>query len=154
MRVQISFTAIAGWLAVCLCLLPHSSPAAPPVDPRFESYLVWATDADKSPNPDHKPVTPEVRRKLKELPLRWKNFFEVNRQTFAVPRGGSVEVRMSDKCSLRVTDVDGKHFEVSLIGQNQPVLTRTQPLPVKEMLVVGGNAPDETGWLVVMKRIE
>jgi hypothetical protein len=50
--------------------------------------------------------------------------------------------------------VEGSDFEVSLIGKGEPVLKRTQSLPAADMLVLGGNAPDSNGWLVVLKRIE
>jgi hypothetical protein len=143
-----------GWLAALCCLLMFSSLAAQAKDLKFEACLVWATDAEKSPDPHHKPVNPEVRRKLSELPLKWKNYFEVVRKGFSVSPGGSVEVTLSGKCKIRVTDVDGNQAEVSLIGNGERVLKRTQPLPTGQMLVLGGNAPDSTGWLVVLKRVE
>jgi hypothetical protein len=34
------------------------------------------------------------------------------------------------------------------------VLKRTQTLAEGKTLVLGGNAPDETGWLVVLKRTD
>lgn len=61
---------------------------------------------------------------------------------------------MSDQCRIGVADVDGRHVEVSLIGKGEPVLKRIQPLSKGETLVLGGNAPDSTGWLVVLKRVE
>ena len=137
-----------------LVLFSSSLVGAQAKDLKFEAILIWAADFDQSPDPHHKPVGPEVRKKLKELPLRWKNYFEVNRKTLPVAQGGTGEVGLSEKCTIRVTDVDGKHVEVSLIGKGEPVLKRTQPLAKGEMLVLGGNAPDETGWLVVLKRTE
>jgi hypothetical protein len=135
-------------------MLAFTCVGAPAKDLKFEAFLVWATNAEKSPDPDHKPVDAGVRKKLSELPLKWKNYFEVHRELFAVPKGGSEKATLSDKCKIGVTDVDGKHVEVSLIGKGEPVLKRTQPLSKGEMLVLGGNAPDETGWLVVLKRID
>ena len=155
MKSNLTRVACRAWLrALCFALLWSGVAAAHAKDLKFEAILVWAADVDKSPDPHHKPVGPEVRKKLKELPLRWKNYFEVNRKSLPVAQGGTGEVSLSEKCSIRVTDVDGKHVEVSLIGKGEPVLKRTQPLARGEMLVLGGNAPDETGWLVVLKRVE
>ena len=155
MTFNLTRLACQAWLrALCLVFLCSGLAAAQARDLKFEAILVWAADLDKSPDPHHKPVGPEVRKKLKELPLRWKNYFEVNRKSLSVASGGTSQVSLSQKCDIRVTDVDGKHVEVSLIGKGEPVLKRTQPLARGEMLVLGGNAPDETGWLVVLKRVE
>jgi hypothetical protein len=149
-----TFSSCRGWL-VALCLLPlFAAPAAQAGDLKFQAILVWATNAEKSPNPNHKPVGAEVRRKLSELPLKWKNYFEVNRKQALVPSGGSERVELSRKCAIELTDIDGEQVEVSLFGKGEQVLKRRQSLPKGEMLVLGGNAPDETGWLVVLKRVE
>ena len=142
-----------GFRAVCF-LMAFTCIAAQAKELKFEAILVWATNAEKSPNPDHKPVGGEVRKKLKDLPLKWSHFFEVNRKSLTVPRHGSEKIALSGKCKIEVTDIDEENIEVALIGKDQPVLRRTQPLSKGEMLVVGGNAPDETGWLVVLKRTE
>ena len=144
---------LARTAATCV-LLALTGAFAQAADLKFDAFLVWATNAEKSPDPNHKPVNEEVRKKLHELPLRWANYFEVNRKRLSIPRGGSEKAELSDKCKIEVKDVDRKHIEVSLMGKGEPVLKRVQPLPKGEMLVLGGNAPDETGWLVVLKRIE
>jgi hypothetical protein len=61
---------------------------------------------------------------------------------------------LSDKCKIEVKHIDGKNIEVSLIGKGKPTVKVPQPLPKGDMLVLGGNAPDSTGWLVALKRIE
>jgi hypothetical protein len=145
-----------GWLCslAILLFLVFAGVAAPAKDLKFDAVLVWATNAEKSPDPGHKPVDEDVRRKLSELPLKWANYFEVNRKGLTVARGGADEVALSDKCKIEVKDIDGKTFEISLIGKGESVLKRIQPLPRKEMLVLGGNAPNSTGWLVVLKRTD
>ena len=154
MRPKLTSSGWQSWLWVLCFIITSSGAAVQAKDLKFEAILIWATDAEKSPDPHHKPVGPEVRKKLAQLPLKWKNYFEVARKGFLVPGEGTVETGLSEKCKIRVTDVDGKHVEVSLIGKGEPVLKRTQPLSKGEMLVLGGNAPDETGWLVVLKRVE
>jgi hypothetical protein len=142
-----------GWvlwagLALCLGLSARAK------EIKFESLLVWATNAETSPDPNHKPVDAEVRKKLGELPLKWARYFEVNRKPFSLSKGGSKEITLSDECKIDVREVNEKDFEVSLIGKGKPVLKRSQPLAKGEMLVLGGPAPDSTGWLVVLKRLE
>lgn len=143
-----------SWVAAVCLALAFAAIGAQAEDLKFEAFLVWATNAEKSPNPNHKPVNAEVRKKLHELPLKWKNFFEVNRKIITAARGGVGKAGLSPKCTIQVKDLGGTFIQVSLIGRGKRVLKRTQPLPPGEMLVLGGNAPDETGWLVALKRIK
>ena len=84
-------------------LFAAGATGAQPADMKFEAILVWGTDDTKPPEgKDYKPVTPEVRKKLKDLPLKWANWFEVNRIIFTVPQGATKEVPMSEKCQLKV----------------------------------------------------
>jgi hypothetical protein len=154
MRLNSNIPVWRFWPVLAVALLALPGVAARGHDLKFEAYLVWATNAEKSPDPRHKPVNSEVRKKLEDLPLKWTHFYEVSREKFSVPRGGSEGANLSEKCRIQVTDVGMKHIEVSLIGKGEPVLKRTQPLAKGELLVLGGNAPDDTGWLVVLKRIE
>jgi hypothetical protein len=155
MRFKLSLRACPGWLAVVgFVLIFTSAMAAQAKDLKFQALLIWATNADKSPNPKHKPVDPEIQKKLKELPLKWANYFQESRETFTVPKGGAEEATLSEQCKIKVKDIDGKNIEISQIGKGVPTLKRIEPLPKGEMLVLGGNAPDSTGWLVVLKRVE
>jgi hypothetical protein len=121
---------------------------------KLEVQLIWGTDASQSPDAKHKPVEAEVRKKLKDLPLKWTNYFEVFRQKFDVPLKQIVKVPLSDKCSIEVNNINGLNIEVGLWGKGEQVVRRIQKLPKGEILVFGGNAPNATAWLVILKRIE
>lgn len=124
-------------------------------DAKFEVQLIWATNDKKCSDPKLKPVDAEVQRKLAELPLKWESYFAVNRQEVAVAKGGTNSVTMSEKCVVEVRRLADKKIEVSLHGDKGNICyKRTQPLPKGEILVLGGNAPNATAWLVTMKRIE
>ena len=143
----------AGLIALWMCL-SFAAWAGANREIKFEASLVWATNDEKSPDPNQKPPDEAMRKKLRELPLKWKNYFVVTNVPFAVALGSASEVTLSDKCRLNVKDAGEPHVEVSLIGQGEPVLKRTQQLVRGKMLVLGGDAPDQTGWLVVLKRTE
>jgi hypothetical protein len=121
---------------------------------KLQVQLLWGTSDDRSPDPKHKPVEADVKLKLKDLPLKWSNYFEVNRKDFEVPASGSGKVPLSEKCELEVKSLGGPKLEVVLFGKGKETLRRTQTLNKGEMLVLGGNAPNATAWLVVLKRIE
>ena len=122
---------------------------------KFQASLLWGTDDSKPPQGKvYKLVGPEIRQKLKDLPLKWAYWFEVNRVDFAVPPGAAKEVPMSEKCQVSVKQLAGSEVEVSLVGKGKEVVKGKQSLPKGELLVLGGNAPNATAWLVVLKRIE
>ncbi len=144
-----------GWFAIALILLAGGELRAQAADMKLQAFLLWGTD-DKKPPPgkNYKPAAADVMHKLKDLPLKWTNWFEVNRQDFAVPQGGLKEVPISERCRLKVTNINGAELEVLLIGRGKEVVRRKQSLAAADMLVLGGNAPNSTAWLVVLKRTD
>lgn len=120
---------------------------------KFEAQLVWGTDDSQSPNPKHKPVEPAVRKKLNDLPLKYKNYFETNRKEFEISDASPSKVSLSEKCQLEVKALEGATVEVTLFGKGKEVMKRNQALPKGELLVLGGNAPNSTAWLVILKRV-
>jgi hypothetical protein len=143
------------WMALALPFFALAGDRALAEDAKFEAQLIWASNDRKSPDPRHKAVEAEVRQKLARLPLKWAHYFEVNRKTFSAPIGGYARVAMSEKCSIEVKVLDARRVEVLLYGRKNDVCTKqTQPLPKGEMLVLGGEAPNATAWLVTLKRTE
>ena len=143
------------WFSTALALLTGGELRTQAAGMKFQAFLVWGTDDSKPPEGKaYKPVTAEIKQKLKELPLKWANWFEVNRKDFAVPQDTTKEMPMSEKCQVKVRNINGHEVEVSLIGKGKEVVKRKQSLPKGEMLVLGGNAPNSTAWLVVLKRID
>jgi hypothetical protein len=144
-----------GWISIALLMLACAEMHAQAAEIKLQAFLLWGTDESKPPEGKaYNPVDPEIRNKLKELPLKWTNWFEVNRKVFTVPMGAGQEVPLSGKCQINVKRVSGAEVEVVLIGKGKEVVKRKQSLPKGEMLVLGGNAPNSTAWLVVLKRIE
>lgn len=142
------------WLLAAIAGLVLGASRAEAEDLKLEAQLVWGTLDAKSPDPRHKPVAPDVLEKLKDLPLKWTHYFEVNRQGFDVSQNGSKKVSLSDKCQLEVKHLGDTRIEVALFGRGEQVVKRTQKLPKGEILVLGGNAPNSTAWLVILKRIQ
>ena len=122
---------------------------------KLQTQLVWGTDDTKPPEgKDYKAVEPAIQHKLQELPLKWKNYFEVRRTNFSVTATVPKKLPLSEKCELTVLSQNNETVEVALIGKGKEVVKRTQALPKGEILVLGGNAPNATAWLVIVKRID
>jgi len=144
----------AGLLSACFLLTAGGSGVVA-ADAKFEAQLIWATNDKKCDDPKLKPVEPEVKSKLAELPLKWDNYFAVKREKFSVVKAGTNSVILSEKCTVEVKRLGDAKVEVSLHGHKGSVCyKRTQPLPKGEILVLGGNAPNASAWLVTLKRVE
>ena len=139
---------------VALCLLAFSTFAARAADMKVEAQLIWATSETKSPNPKHKPVDADVRQKLASLPLKWTHFFEENRKALNVAAGATQKAVLSDKSAVEVKHLSGEKVQVTYFGEGKEVWKGVQLLPKGEILVLGGNAPGDSAWLVTLKRVE
>jgi hypothetical protein len=155
MRAQVMRASGLGWVYIALLMLGCAEMHAQSAEMKLQAYLLWGTDDTKPPEgKNYKPVNPEIKNKLRELPLKWTNWFEVNRKDVSVQQGANMEVSISEKCQVTLKRFGVSELEVSLIGKGKEVVKRKQTLPKGEMLVLGGNAPNATAWLVVLKRIE
>ena len=140
--------------ALAFSLLVLTGGVTRAADLKLEAQIVWGANDEKSPDPTHKPVEEDVRKKLADLPLKWSHYFEVSRQRFAVARGATTKTALG-KCAVEVKSLEGRKVEVVWFGKKGEVVGRqTQPLARGEMLVLGGNAPNATSWLLILKRLE
>ena len=152
-HIRIPRTLLLGWLGVFAFSIAGES-RLQAATLKLQVQLIWGTGDDHSPAPKHKPLESDVKAKLKDLPLKWSNYFEVNRKDFEVPASAATKVPLSEKCELEVKSIGGSKLEIALFGKGKETLRRTQTLAKGEMLVLGGNAPNATAWLIVLKRLE
>ena len=142
-------------ISTALFLVSAGASSALASEAKFEAQLIWATNDKKVDDPKLRPVETEIKAKLNELPLKWQNYFEVKRGQLAVAANGTNSITLSEKCRVELKRLSDRKVEVTLHGQNSNVCyKRTQPLPKGEILVLGGNAPNASAWLVTLKRVE
>ena len=122
-------------------------------DLELQAQLVWGTNNDKPDDPKLKDVDPKVREKLRGV-FKWKNYFEVNRQSFTVTAAGPKKVKMSDLCQLEVQSLGNSSVELKLFGQGKMVVRKTQKIKAGELLVLAGDDKNDTAWFVVLSQIE
>ena len=143
-----------GRVAAVLLLIAFTGARVMAGDMKLEAQLIWGTNDEKSPNPKHKRVEADVDKKLKKLPFKWKNYFEVTRKQFTVAEGGSQSVELSKDCEIKVRNLGNDSVELTLLGKGKEVGKITQTLPKGELLVTGGNAENFTAWFVVLRQVE
>jgi acylphosphatase len=148
-----NFCALYALLVVAVLLAQHTALCAQD-ELKLEAQLIWGTNEAQSPDPNHKPAEPDVQKKLRSLPFKWTNYFEVNRVHFAVAQGRTNRVVMSKECQIAVKNLGNATVEVTLFGKGERVGTITQALPKGELLVTGGNAPNLTAWFVVLRQTD
>jgi hypothetical protein len=146
---------ISIWFFAALALLGGSAFSDHPADWKLQTQLIWGTDEFKPPEgKDYKPVDPELEKKLKVM-LKWKHYFEVRRTPpVTVGDNKTVKAPISDKCELDIKRFSDSNVEVALFSKGKEVTRHKQALPKGEVVIMAGNAPNETSWLVVLKRIE
>ena len=118
---------------------------------KLEAKLIWGTNDDKSPNPEHKELDPATQEKLRKV-FKWKNYFEVKRQSFVVTAGSPKKVKMSDSCDIEVQNLGGSSIEVKLYGKGKLAVRKTQKINPSELLVLAGDDKDDTAWFVVLSQ--
>ena len=149
---QLPVTFLAQVIAALL-MLTGASFRAQAADLKFQVQLVWATDDANPPaGKNYKPVEPGLRKQIKAL--KWKNYFEVRRIDFAVAPGSTKKVAISEKCELDLRDLGNSNVEVVVFGKGKEVARVKQALPKGAILVPGGDAPNETAWLAILKRLD
>ncbi len=143
-----------GLLAIIALLVTALVSPARAGEIKLEAQLIWGTNDEKSPDPKHKAVDPKVEKKLKKLPFKWQNYFEVNRQKFAVAQGETKKIVLSKDCEIKVRNAGNNAVELQIFGKGESVGKISQALPKEELLVTGGNAANFTSWFVVLQQSE
>jgi hypothetical protein len=119
----------------------------------MEARLIWGTNAEKSPDPSHKPLQGDLANKLEEMPLKWKNYFEVKRQVFAINEKVYTNIVMSKQCSIEVKDKGANNVTVKLYGEGKPVRRVDKPLPKGEVLTIGGDDKNNSAWFITVRPV-
>jgi hypothetical protein len=114
------------------------------------AQLIWGTDQDKPSKSEIQEVSPALREKLRKV-FRWKNYFEVRRQTISLPKQANQRVRISPKCELEFSYTGEKcMIEVKLYGEGKLVVQKRQALIRGEPIVLAGDDKNDTAWFVII----
>src|SRR5882724_484026 len=116
MRFNLFLAILLSW-AGAACVLVNAAEQPGKARPlKFEVQLLWGTNDTNSPDPKHKPVDVDVAKKLKQLPLKWSNYFVVNKKSFEMEGSAEKKEPLSEKCAIAVKDLGKSLFEITLFG--------------------------------------
>jgi len=151
-RLPVPLSLLTLLLLTSVTLWADTNKAAPkPAEQRFHAILVWATDDEKPPEKEEelRAIEPKLKERIKFL--KWKNYFQVGeRKHISIRPNETKEIQLSHKCKLKLHETEKEGLQVQLIGENRPVLSKTQSMPLKDVLIIGGDAKDATAWMVVL----
>ena len=132
-----------------VCGLLQAVAASVSVETRVQAVLVWGTDEAKPTGKNLKEVDAKLGEKLGNI-FKWKNYFEVSRQTASVPLAKAQSLKLSDDCSVEVKILPDNVAEVKLMGKGKAIVTRRHSFAKPDALVLAGDDKNKTAWFVVL----
>jgi hypothetical protein len=107
---------------------------------KLEAQLVVGMNDAKPKDSTLKPVSHEVEKKLKRLPLKWDHYYVAGEKKFKVPEGKSRSESLGPQCEITVKNLADSKVVMTLMSQGQTVGRVTQTLRDGQTLVAGGSA--------------
>jgi len=155
MRIKRTFklsTRLIAFLVVLLGLVMASQNAFA-ANLKLEIYLIWGSNDDKLPDPKYKRLDNELSKKLQKI-FKWKHYFEISKQKAEVPSRSTKRIKISDKCDIEITEMEGPRVEVKLYGEGKLINKTIKALTKDELFTIAGDDKNETAWFVIIKLLE
>jgi hypothetical protein len=113
--------------------------------------LIRGTDSDTPPTPEARPAGRELRRRLQMF--RWKNYWEIKRQTVVIPSGGKSRCRMTSERDVEIGLPDKREMVVCIYLNGKLTRRRTQAIETA-FYITGGDTDSDAAqsWFIVVRR--
>lgn len=115
----------------------------------FYAQLIRATDREVQ-EAGWRPIGPKLSNRLCPK-FRWKNYWEVSRQTINVQSGKKARVRLNPEREIEIELRGEGDSEIRLFTAGRLVQKSRQSLQSK-MSIIGGTRENEDSWFVVVRR--
>jgi hypothetical protein len=129
-------------------LLAAMSVRAAEKDLKLEALLVLASNDPKATGT---PVSPEIEKKLKQLPFKWDKYFVLNSQQFSLANNAPKAVSLSATCQILVNNLGSQRIKLEVFGSGKSLGKITQSLKKGHLLVIGANVENT---LVVLRQMD
>lgn len=117
-------------------------------DLRLEAELIWGAN-DPPATVKHKLADPALAAALRHN-FKWTNYYLITNLAAVIPLKQSRDLRMSDHCTLTITNLGSSLVAVDCIGQGKPVSKGTNTLPC----VYAGTNANDTGWFIRLRSLD
>ncbi len=136
---------------VCIAFLFLAIPAKA-ANLKLEIYLVWGANDEKI-SEKYKKLDKEMADKLHKI-FKWKHYFLISKQKADVPSRSTRRIKVSDKCEIEITELEGPRVEVKLYGEGKLINRTTKSLTKDELFTLAGDDKNETAWFVIIKLLD
>lgn len=117
---------------------------------KMEAKLVWGSN---EPSTKHKPVDGPTAEKLQAC-FKWKYYYTINNVVADIPSREERKLKMSDKCTVKIRELEGPKIEVTLIGNGTPVSKAVKQIAKGELITIGGDAENKSAWFICLTQLE
>jgi hypothetical protein len=112
-------------------------------DLKLEIQLVFGTNEAQT---NARPVSPQIEKKLKRLPLKWGTYFVINSQQFSLAKDGTNHLVLGGS-EMIVKNMGGEKVELTMIDRG----IITQSLHKNQTLVTNVRDPNS---FVVLRQVD
>ena len=137
-------------LALAGIFMAFSSGTALASDLKLEVRLIWGTNDEKSPNPDHKPVDAKTTGMLSKA-FKWKKYFLVNSEKVDVASRATKKVKLSEHSEVEIRELEGDNIEIHVYGKGKLVRKIKEPLSKDGTVVIAGEDKNDCAWFIIIK---
>jgi len=116
----------------------------------FYVQLVRGTEANQPPVPHCKRVGPKLAGTFCPV-LKWKSYWEMNRQQVAVAPGQTARVKLGNGHEAEIDIRNSKQRRVAAY-ENGQLVERTIIPAGQAMTIIGGNRDGKSIWFIVVRR--
>lgn len=117
---------------------------------KMEAKLIWGSN---EPSKDHKPVEQALAEKLQAC-FKWKYYYVMNSVVADIPSRETRRLKMSEPCTIEITELEGPKIEVTVIGKGKPVSKAVKQIVKGELITIGGDAENKSAWFIVLTQLE
>ncbi|MGA3180108.1 MAG: hypothetical protein ABSF38_07190 [Verrucomicrobiota bacterium] len=127
--------------------LAAASGAARAADLRLQATLIWGAN-DSPATVNHQLAGPALSASLRSCTAsKWTNYYEITNLTTVIPLQQSRDVKMSDRCTLKIRNLGSGQVAIDCIARGQQISKGTNTLP----LILGSNETNKTAWFVSLR---
>lgn len=116
----------------------------------FYVQLIRASDADAPPTPQAHLIGSKLDHRLHDI-FRWKNYWEIKRETVALHMGSKVRKRMSPQQEIELAWPGAHEMTVSMFSKGKLTRRRAQSVDAT-FYIAGGETDAAEPWFIVVRR--
>jgi len=116
----------------------------------FYTQLIRGSDQDKPAKSNWRAVGPKLSKQLAPK-FRWKNYWEVSRQSVDVLPGKSARLGLNGDREIEIAFRGAEETEIRLFNGGKLVRKSRQALECK-MIIMGGGSEERESWFIVIRR--